>query len=974
MTPVPELVTCIMPTRDRRPFVPLAIACFLAQDYPHRELLVLDDGDRPVADFVPSDPRIRYERVEKALVLGAKRNLACRLAEGDLIAHWDDDDWSAPQRLSSEVAALQRSGADVVGLDELLFVDLLGDRAWRYLYPKGSRPWVAGGTMCYRRSFWEAHPFSEISVGEDSRFVWTRGARVTALDDVTLYAATVHSGNTSTRRPRSPRWRPVAVADVRAVMGEHATAAYRAAASGEQVATPPVVAGEPHVVVTIPYYRCRAHVRQCVESVLGQTHRNLTAVVVNDGDPKPPWDVLAGLDDPRLVRFDLPRNRGRYFADQVVLEATTSDYLMIHDADDWSEPQRVAVLLRALRAEHAIGAVSIAKGRPQLVNLARLTPPPGERLVHLANLHGVFRTDALRAIGGLFAGFTVGYDTFLVNALVMTGRIAPVPEPLYTWRLRADSLTQSPATGPRSMMRRRTAEQLREMHRTAHAAYTAYLAGRLELDALAATISRLGRARIEPALRGELDEQSKRLAVALANDRPAAAPPAPVQRTQPVRSTAFSAPADVIELLDSATDVGSAWSISRPLAIELAARLESRRPRRILELGSGLSTALLAQHARRRKASVVTLEHDAAYAERTHRLLERLGLSRIVDLRVAPLRPWECPDARRRPFYDTDPGRDFDFALIDGPPVAHGRGAALFAIWDRLGAEWDVWLDDAGREHEQDCLRLWRRHLPFTLAIRDLDGKGLAVLTPADGEAPAAERAVDGLGVGVLTGGRPDLMRRTLDALAATAAPALEAAHVLVLVNGPDAAAERYLRGLPFVDRVQTTPRRQPVGQATTALMRALAATPGVELLLHLEDDWEVCTLSSGWLTRAAEILRSEPGVGQVRLRHRSDRVLKRHMITSQPLSWAPSPDVLRSPSAHFTFNPSMIRAGDVPLVFPALDERSAQRRFLATGMGTAQLSPGVFRHVGERRGLAARRAARSPARTARRGAPGRRG
>ncbi len=70
------LVSCIMPTADRRRFVPQAIRRFLGQDYPSRELVVLDDGADPVADLIPDDPKIRYIRIAAGRSLGEKCNLA----------------------------------------------------------------------------------------------------------------------------------------------------------------------------------------------------------------------------------------------------------------------------------------------------------------------------------------------------------------------------------------------------------------------------------------------------------------------------------------------------------------------------------------------------------------------------------------------------------------------------------------------------------------------------------------------------------------------------------------------------------------------------------------------------------------------------------------------------------------------------------------------------------------------------------
>src|SRR5580704_7297349 len=70
------LVTCIMPTANRRTFVPQAIRYFLAQDYPNKELVIVDDGEKAVGDLVPEDERIRYIRLTCKTILGEKRNCA----------------------------------------------------------------------------------------------------------------------------------------------------------------------------------------------------------------------------------------------------------------------------------------------------------------------------------------------------------------------------------------------------------------------------------------------------------------------------------------------------------------------------------------------------------------------------------------------------------------------------------------------------------------------------------------------------------------------------------------------------------------------------------------------------------------------------------------------------------------------------------------------------------------------------------
>ncbi len=214
------LVTCLMPTCNRRAYVPQAIQYFLRQDYGNCELLILDDGDDPVGDLVPSDPRIRYIRLDKRLILGAKRNLGCELARGSIIAHWDDDDWIAPHRLSYQIEALEEHNKDMCGTGRLLFYNPSLSKAWLYEYPPTLRRWLAGGTLCYRKSFWMHNLFPEIARGEDTRFIWNpRAANALIVPDCSFYVALVHATNTSRKIVNGPYWHPHPIEEIHRLLG-----------------------------------------------------------------------------------------------------------------------------------------------------------------------------------------------------------------------------------------------------------------------------------------------------------------------------------------------------------------------------------------------------------------------------------------------------------------------------------------------------------------------------------------------------------------------------------------------------------------------------------------------------------------------------------------------------------------------------------------------------------------------------------
>ena len=214
------LVSCIMPTYNRRSFVPNAIRYFLQQDYEQKELIVIDDGTDPVKDLIPETPGIRYFRLERKITLGAKLNLACTYAKGDIIVNWDDDDWYATRRLSYQVDALQHANTDVCGINHLLYFDIRNKHAYKYIYPQDQRVWLLGSSLCYTKESWSRNRFADINVGMDGLFVWNMSAdRVTVLPDPTFSVHMIHNDNVCPKKTDGSWWHNYPVEEIVRVMG-----------------------------------------------------------------------------------------------------------------------------------------------------------------------------------------------------------------------------------------------------------------------------------------------------------------------------------------------------------------------------------------------------------------------------------------------------------------------------------------------------------------------------------------------------------------------------------------------------------------------------------------------------------------------------------------------------------------------------------------------------------------------------------
>lgn len=214
------LVSCVMPTYNRRKFVPFAIKYYLRQDYENKELIIIDDGADSVQDLVPNLPGIRYYRYDRKITLGAKLNLACQYAEGSIIVHWDDDDWYAPWRLKYQVRSLQEDEAGVCGINTLLYYDFKNRKAYQYVYPPEQRKWLLGSSLCYTKQLWRNNRFADIDVGMDGLFVWnTPPQHVSVLHDHSFSVHMIHNQNISPKQTSGVWWHSFPEEEIKRVMG-----------------------------------------------------------------------------------------------------------------------------------------------------------------------------------------------------------------------------------------------------------------------------------------------------------------------------------------------------------------------------------------------------------------------------------------------------------------------------------------------------------------------------------------------------------------------------------------------------------------------------------------------------------------------------------------------------------------------------------------------------------------------------------
>jgi glycosyltransferase involved in cell wall biosynthesis len=109
------LVSVVLPTHNRAPWVGRAVESVLAQSHRPTELIVVDDGstDETAAVLKRFGPRITVLTQPRSGAYAA-RNLGVRHASGELVAFIDSDDAWYPDRLAAQLPLMDRAEVGLV--------------------------------------------------------------------------------------------------------------------------------------------------------------------------------------------------------------------------------------------------------------------------------------------------------------------------------------------------------------------------------------------------------------------------------------------------------------------------------------------------------------------------------------------------------------------------------------------------------------------------------------------------------------------------------------------------------------------------------------------------------------------------------------------------------------------------------------------------------------------------------------------
>lgn len=228
----------------------------------------------------------------------------------------------------------------------------------------------------------------------------------------------------------------------------------------------------PKVSVIMPAYNAEKYIAQAIESILGQSYRDMEFIILNDCSMDRTEEIILSYQDSRIVYLKNERNMGVAATLNKGMAAAKGCYIARMDADDISLPQRLEKQVAFLDAHPAAAVVGtdlerFGEGIPSQIR--RFSGDPAQMKVDLLFACGLahpsvmMRREAVEALGGYDMEFEGLEDYELWCRMAAQGDVSVVPQVLFRYRVHPGQVTKNPSAKYLAKMERLKRRQLQQL-------------------------------------------------------------------------------------------------------------------------------------------------------------------------------------------------------------------------------------------------------------------------------------------------------------------------------------------------------------------------------------------------------------------------------------------------------------------------------------------------------------------------------
>lgn len=204
----------------------------------------------------------------------------------------------------------------------------------------------------------------------------------------------------------------------------------------------------PPVTVLMPVYNGGAYLAQAIESILVQTYRHFTLLILDDGSTDATRDIILSYDDPRIRLVSHAENAGITRRLNEGLQLSPDELVARMDADDLSHPWRLARQVAYLMKNPACAMVaSAARLIDGKGNYSGSYDPWGTDPYYALNFDCyichpsvMFRKSKVLEAGGYTMEYAEDFDLWW--RLSRAHRIQVLGEPLLSYRVHDNNLSR----------------------------------------------------------------------------------------------------------------------------------------------------------------------------------------------------------------------------------------------------------------------------------------------------------------------------------------------------------------------------------------------------------------------------------------------------------------------------------------------------------------------------------------------------
>ncbi len=220
----------------------------------------------------------------------------------------------------------------------------------------------------------------------------------------------------------------------------------------------------PKVSVIVPIYNVEKYLTECLQSLTTQTLSDIEIICVNDCSTDNSGHILDELakTDTRIRTIHLDKNSGISVARNVAMDATTSEYIMFCDSDDFYSPNMCEKLYQTItthNADMAMCGVNVVyetdahmrhSDNQSFAIPDAILSTSDKKLytLHCGVSYRIFRRDIIAAHDIKFPVGLKYEDLYFTNVYYLwANKIACLSDKLYNYRRRGGSIMNASYSG-----------------------------------------------------------------------------------------------------------------------------------------------------------------------------------------------------------------------------------------------------------------------------------------------------------------------------------------------------------------------------------------------------------------------------------------------------------------------------------------------------------------------------------------------